>query len=193
MTSAFLTLESRLYAILCDARGADGSLGADALAKSIPATRFRRALDGSPLRDPSYPPDSFDRAVYIDWLSDVDDSDGGINNPLDSSQVCAARITISNGVVYGTALAAFVAVVGSEIAATVALQPKTRALNDARRITRALACPDLLRGGTTLDPVPLACVRDGGTAIEDTGDGRVLAVTTYTLRYQLDNAVAYDP
>jgi hypothetical protein len=191
MTSAFLTLQDRLYAIMCDARGGNGALGADALAKHIPATRFRRALDGAPLRDPTYPPDAFDRAVYIDWLSDADD--GEIHNPLDGPHFCVARISIANGVVVGTALAPFVATVGTESAATSVLHASARALNDALRISRALACPDLLRGGTALDPVPLACVRDGGTTIEDMGDGRRLAVTTYSLRYMADNATNYDP
>ena len=191
MTSAFLTIEQRLYAIMCDARGADGSLGADALAKSIPATRFRRALDGAPMRDPTYPPDAFDRAVYVDWLGDADDVE--INNPLDAPHHCVARITVTNGVVVGTALATFASLVGTESAAAVVLQASSRALNDARRITRALGCPDLLRGGTTLDPAPLACVREGGTTIEDMGDGRRMAVTSYTLRYLADNTQNYDP
>ena len=65
MTSPYLTLRNRLLAIVCDARGADGSLGADALAKSIPLGRFRRAQDGAPLRDPAYPAGALDRAVRV--------------------------------------------------------------------------------------------------------------------------------
>ena len=193
MSNAFLTLESRLYAILCDARGADGSLGADATAKSIPVGRFRRALDSCPMRDATYPPEFFDRAVFVEWLSDADDNGGAINNPLDNPHFNTARIAIANGVIYGTAIGEFLSLAGSEVRSTVALQPRSRALNDALRCVRALACPDLLRGGTTLDPVPLSCVRDGATSVEDFGDGRLLAVTTYSLRYQADNSQNYDP
>ena len=82
MTSPYLTLRNRLLAIVCDARGADGSLGADALAKSIPLGRFRRAQDGAPLRDPAYPAGALDRAVRVDWLSEADD-EGVLPDPAD--------------------------------------------------------------------------------------------------------------
>lgn len=191
MSNAFLTMESRLYAILCDGRGADGTLGPDALAKSIPAGRFRRAKDSSPLGDPTYPPDLFDRAVRVEWLADADEPSP--NNPMDDPQHRLASVAISHGVLYGTALAAFLALTGAEVASTVVLQPKPRALNDAMRAQRALACPSLLRGGTALDPQPLACVREGATTLEDLGEGRMLAVTNYSLLYVSDNAQAYDP
>lgn len=64
---------------------------------------------------------------------------------------------------------------------------------DARRIRRALGCPDLLRAAGDTDPVPLACVREGETTLEDLGNGRMLAVSMYTLRWQSDNANADDP
>lgn len=191
--NAFLTLETRLYAILCDGRGADSSLGADALAKSIPVGRFRRAKDLAPLRDGTYPPEFFDRAVLIEWIGDADDNGGAINNPLDNAQICLARLAVTSAVLYGTAVDSFLSLTSGETSTTVALQPRTRALNDARRILRALACPDLLRGGTAIDPAPLACVREGGTSVEDLGDGRLVCVSTMSLRYAVDNASNYDP
>ena len=191
MTSPYLTLRNRLLAIVCDARGADGSLGADALAKSIPLGRFRRAQDGAPLRDPAYPAGALDRAVRVDWLSEADDE--GVNNPLQAPHFYASRVSVTHAILYGSAISAAISVASGETAATVALQPQERALMDARRIRRALACPDLLRAAADSDPVPLACVREGETTLEDLGNGRLLAVSTYTLRWQSDNAANGDP
>ena len=191
MTSAFATLETRLYDIMVNGRGANGSLGTDALAKSIPVGRFRQARMNAPLRDITYPSVDFDRAVFVEWLADADDPT--INNPIDNPQHRVARVAICNAVTYGNAVTDFLVLSGTESAATVIDQPRQRALNDSARLQRALGNPDLLRGGTVLDPVPLACVREGGTTIEDMGGGRMLASTVYALRYQMDNASAYDP
>lgn len=191
MTSAFATLEGRLYDIMVNGRGANGSLGSDAQAKSIPVGRFRQARMNAPLRDTTYPSVDFDRAVFVEWLADADDPT--INNPVDNPQHRVARVAICNAVTYGNAVTDFLVLSGTESAATVIDQPRQRALNDSARLQRALGNPDLLRGGTVLDPVPLACVREGGTTIEDMGGGRMLATTVYALRYQMDNATAYDP
>ena len=187
MTSAYATLETRLYDIMVNGRGVNGSLGADAQAKSIPVGRFRAARFNAPLRDTTYPSVDFDRAVFVEWLADADDPT--INNPLDSPQ----HVAICNAVTYGNAVTDFLVLAGAESAATVIDQPRQRALNDSARIQRALGNPDLLRGGTPLDPAPLACVREGGTTLEDLGSGRMLATTVYALRYRLDNTQAYDP
>lgn len=191
MTSAYATLEGRLYDIMVNGRGANGALGADALAKSIPVGRFRQARMNAPLRDATYPSVDFDRAVFVEWLADADDPT--INNPIDSPQHREARVAICNAVTYGNAVTDFLVLTGSEVASTVIDQPRQRALNDSARIQRALGNPDLLRGGTLLDPAPLACVREGGTTIEDLGGGRMLATTVYALRYQMDNTQNYDP
>jgi hypothetical protein len=191
VTSAYATLEARLYDIMVNGRGVNGALGADALAKSIPVGRFRAARFNAPLRDTTYPSVDFDRAVFVEWLADADDPT--INNPIDNPQHREARVAVCNAVTYGTAVTDFLVLAGTEVAATVIDQPRQRALNDSARIQRALGNPDLLRGGTPLDPAPLACVREGGTTLEDLGSGRMLATTVYALRYQLDNSQAYDP
>jgi len=190
MTTAFETLRQRIFDIIVSGRGADSSLGPDALQKSIPTGRFRASTDRSPLQDPSYPATTFDRAVHLEWVSDEDDAD---NNPLTSPQFMLARITISHGIYYGTGVSAFLSAATGETRATVALTPQERGLNDALRIKRALACPDLLRGGTTIDPVPLGCTREGATSLVDLGGGRLLVVTQYALRYQTSNTTSYDP
>jgi hypothetical protein len=191
VSSAYATLETRLYDIMVNGRGVNGALGSDALAKSIPVGRFRAARMNAPLRDTTYPSVDFDRAVFVEWLADADDPT--INNPLDSPQHREARVAICNAVTYGNAVTDFLVLTSGEVAATVIDQPRQRALNDSARIQRALGNPDLLRGGTPLDPAPLACVREGGTTLEDLGSGRMLATTVYALRYQLDNTQAYDP
>ena len=192
MATAYETLRQRIIDIVVNARGADGSLGADALQKSIPLGRFRASVDRAPLTDPTYPASYFDRSIYVDWISDEDDE--VVNNPLDSAHFMLAHLSVSHGVYYGTAASAFVTLAsGTEVKATVALTPKERGLNDALRIKRALGCPDLLRGGTTIDPAPLSCVREGLTTLQDLGNGRLVVVTNYSLRYQSNQAVSYDP
>lgn len=190
MSNLYLTLRDRLLAIVVDARGADGSLGPDALAKSIPAGRFRRAKDGAPLRDPSYPAGAFDRSVRVDWLGEIDD---GANNPLDNPHYYVGRVSVTVATMYGAALSAVLSTTSGETAATVALQPQERALGDSHRIARALACPDLIRASSDTSPVPLGCYREGETVVEDLGNGRALAVTMYSYRYQVDNAQNHDP
>lgn len=191
MTAAYEPLRQRLIDIVCNARGANGSLGTDALNKHIPLGRFRPAVDRAPLADPTYPSPMFDRAVFVDWLSDEDDEI--VNNPLDSAHFMIARLSVSHGVYYGTATSAFITTVGSEVEATVALTPRERGLNDALRIKRALGCPDLLRGGTPIDPAPLNCVREGQTTLQDLLNGRLIVVTNYSLRYETSNSTNYDP
>lgn len=192
MATAYEPLRQRIVDVVCNGRGADGSLGSDALNKSIPLGRFRASVDRAPLSDPTYPSSMFDRAVYVDWISDEDDE--VVNNPLDSAHFMLAHLSVSHGVYYGTATSAFVTLAsGTEVKATVALTPKERGLNDALRIKRALGCPDLLRGGTVIDPLPLSCVREGLTTLQDLGNGRLIVVTNYSLRYQSSNSTTYDP
>lgn len=193
MSDIYGTLRGRALAIVTGARGHDGSLGPDAQEKSIPALRFRDAVAGAPLRDPTYPSESFDRAVRLDWLAEVDSE--GVNNPLDGPQIMDARVTVTHGVTYGAALAAFVATAGSEVGADVVLLAQERALRDARRIKRALACPGLIRDSAddAAGIVPIACVREGSTTLETLGGGRMLAVTVYQYTFQTDNTSSDDP
>jgi hypothetical protein len=191
VSTMYEILRQRLVDIICNGRGADGALGADAQQKSIPLGTFRPAADRAPLTDPTYPASQFDSAFDVQWIAE--DDDGATNNPLDSTQIVKATITIRNAVVYGTGVSGFVSPHGAEVRATVALQPQERALAMAARIRRAVENPDLLRGGTALDPTPLACVREGQTTLQDLGAGRLLAVTYYSYRFQFDNTASYAP
>ena len=71
--------------------------------------------------------------------------------PLDGPHFYAARVSVTHALLYGTALSAALSTATGETAATVALQPQERALMDARRIRRALGCPDLLRAAGDTD------------------------------------------
>lgn len=188
----FSVLESRLNAILFSARGADGSLGADATARSIPADRFRPAASNAPLRDPAYPREQFDRAVRLEWMG-VEDAEGD-DNELDSVMLRTARLSLQVGYVQGAdaGIRPFAVLAGSETAAAVTVAARARALSDAERIRRALALSDLFAYGG-LDPVPLSCDREGSASIEDLNDGRVVCATVYRVLYQASAATNYDP
>ena len=188
----FSVLEGRLNAILFSARGADGSLGADATARSIPLDRFRPAAGNAPLRDLAYPCEQLDRAVRLEWMG-IEDAEGD-DNELDSVMLRVARLSLQVGYVQGAdvAVQSFAKLIGSETAAAVTVAARARALSDAERIRRALALSDLFAYGG-LDPVPLSCDREGGAAIEDLNDGRVVCATIYRVLYQADSATNYDP
>lgn len=193
MADLYLALRTRIINIVVNGRGtAAHPINAAALAKSIPIGRFRDAVQNAPLDDSDFPAGSFDRSVRVDWLS-VEDDNGGVNNPLDNPQFYAAKISVSNAVVYGTELSAFIDPTNVELAATSVVEAQERLFNDQHRIMRALACPDLIRDPADTDPVPLSCVRDGATVVRDIGHGRMVSTSTYTLRFQTNNADANDP
>lgn len=190
----FSVLEGRLWAILTQARGADGSLGADALARSLPLDRFRAAASNASLRDPAYPREQIDRAIRLEWAS-VRDDNGNPSNPFNGPQLRVARLTLLVGYVQGADVAVrpFASLAGSETAASVTVNARSRALDDAERIYRALSFIPLLTGAPTLDPVPLSCFRESESVIEDLGDGRLLSSTVYRMRFQSDSGTTYDP
>lgn len=183
MANPYTWLRDRIGAVVVDGRGADGSLGAEAQARAIPVGRFRRAAENAPLRDASYPPEAFDRAVQLDWLDDGDLE--GVNNPLNLNQLLTARLSITHGVVYGPALASWAMLLAGEVAADAVRGAKERALNDAERIKIALHWGNgLLRDGTETDPVPVACVRTGATSLVDLGNGRLVVTSIYELTFR---------
>lgn len=193
MADLYLALRQRLEDIVVNGRGTMAHpINAEALAKSIPVGRFRSAVKNAPLDDPDFPAGSFDRSIRVDWLS-VEDDNNGVNNPLDNPHFYLARCSVSTAVVYGPELAAFVDPTNTELAVASVVEAQERILNDAHRIARALACPDLIRATTDTDPVPLSCVREGTTTLRDVGNGRMISQTVYSLRFQTNNADANDP
>lgn len=193
MADFYFALRTRIENIVVNGRGtATHPINAEALAKSIPIGLFRNAVQNAPLDDADFPAGSFDRSIRLDWLS-VEDDNGGVNNPLDDPHFYLARCSVSTAVVYGPELSAFVDPTNTELASDSVVEAQERILNDAHRIARALACPDLIRDPSDTDPVPLSCVREGLTTLRDLGGGRMTSQTVYSLRFQTDNADANDP
>ena len=177
-------VETRLRAILFQGRGADGTLGPDAQARAIAAGVFREAAEASPLTDPSYPAEQFDRALSVKFTSVTDDT---TNNPYSSPQWERVTLEVVAGYQYGAASTSFVDPQGAETAAVQKYRPDRRAVNDSRRIKQALEFNDLR--GLDTDPVMVRCQRTTGTGA-DLGGGRYTMTTTFELVLQ---SVVTDP
>lgn len=188
MAAYFDAIETRIAAILYGGRGADGSLGSDATARSIPAGRFRWSQDGVSQRDPAIPAAERDRAYSIDWesISDSDDS-----NELDGEAIRWARFTLLVSYAEGTSLAEYAHTAGAEVAATVVSNARKRALSDAERIRRALCFPALY--GSDTSPVIVGIDREGASTVERLTEGVLLCATTYRLILAVPMGTTFDP
>lgn len=181
----------RIHAVLCEGRGADGSLGTTAQERSIAAGQFRRPSSDASLRDPQYPGGDFDTAVCIQWDGSKDEP--GISNEMDPSALTTERCTILVGYLYGTALSGMIRARGSESSSTVALNWRRRAGGDARRIKQALCWHDLT-SGTLGNGVSIVAVRrQGESTLEDLGEGRALSVTTYEITLSTPRGSSLNP
>lgn len=191
MAQFFDAVEARVLAVVCSGRGADGSLGADAQARSITAGRFRKPANDASVRDPAYPAAELDRAVSVEWLSVEDDPDT-LSNERDTKQLRQARFNLLVGYAAGIDASAFVHLASgtTETQAGAAAYPYRRALSDAERIRRALAWGPLVQGTT---PEIVQCVRDGATTLEPIDLGRVVAITPYRLTLEVDMTTTFDP
>lgn len=188
MSDYLSAVETRLDAILASGRGTDGSLGADAQARAIPAGTFRRQADNAALDDPGFPAEAFDRAYILRFTSAAPDP--STNNPYQSPQFSRLSLVITVGYLYGAALPAFVDAQGTETQATSVYRADRRALSDGWRIERALVFPPLR--GLDTDPTMVVCNRSS-TTWQDLGGGRSLGVTTMELVLQADVLSAYGP
>ena len=189
MTAYLDEIETRLGAVLFSGRGADGALGSDALARSIPEGRFRWSQDGVSQRDPAIPAAERDRALSIDWesISDSDDS-----NELDGEAIRWARFTLLVAYAEGPALEDYVHVASvTETQATAVANARKRALSDAERIRRAICFPALFGGGTS--PTIIGCDREGASVVERLTEGVLLCATTYRLILAVPMATSFDP
>lgn len=190
--SIFGVIRGRIIDVLVNGRGADGSLGVTAQSRSIPAGRFRTPADNVSPRDANAEGPAFDRSVFLEWES-VEDADQ-TSNPVDGPQMRYATVRVLVGYMGAGALTDFLHPINAgEAAATSLEEVRERALSDAERIKRALADPDLIRGGTALDPAVIACTRAGASSMEYLGGGRFLCSTTYRVVFMEDNAQTYDP
>lgn len=191
MTTLLATFVTRTDAILGQGRGADGSLGAGAQLRSIPAGVFRPTPNNAPLSDDRIGTESFDRA----YRREVIDIGSGpyARNTLASSQLRQARIAFEVGYVYGQA-ADFVRLWPgtTESAPTAVWEARERALSDAERIDRALTFAGLYQESGD-DPAIVYIDRVGTTDLLDLGAGRLIARTVYTVTLQENVATNYQP
>lgn len=190
MADPYVTLDARVRAILFDARGADGALGTDAQAMSIPDGRYRAEHDQCPLTDPSYESEYFDGAVRLEWGAATRAEEGG-SNPLDNVQLWESKLLVHLGVAGSQAMAPWVFPLTDGASAT--LRPYPRGMGKCRRITDALECPDLVRDGTEVDPVPIGITAEGDTAATNLGGGRMMFTTAYSFLYRILRSNRGDP
>ena len=194
MADFFSAPETRLLAVLCSGRGADGTLGTQATNRSIPSGRFVRGAAHAPLRDPGYDIASLDRAVQLAVRSDLEAP--ALDNPEADPGHAWVRVEVATGYVYGSGNTGFVHVAAgtAETAAWAVLNPERRALADFRRQKRALECCDLVRDGTgetSLPPI-IEAQLDGAGQWVDLGGGRGLWVATYRVIVEYNRSTVYD-
>jgi hypothetical protein len=184
-------VESRLVAVLESNRGGSG-MSADAAARAIPVGWFRRVQKGAPLRDSAVPPEHFDRGYQIEWLSIGDDPDPA--NGLDSTSLRRAVFTLEVGYVYGPEWDGLIhAAPGETASASLSVTiARMRALSDAERIYRALSFSEIVTG-SDIDPAIVAIWRDGPSAVEDLGGGRLACVTPYRALLLVSATASYAP
>lgn len=191
MTALLTGLRSRIDAILSEGRGVDGSLGAQAQIRAIPAGAFRGTPDNCPLTDAQLGAESVDRAYAVTFLSSSDDP--LTNRVLSSAQVRTVVVVLDVGYVYGQ-LAAFVHPWpgSTESASTVVWQASQRAISDAERIKRALCFFGLYQHSGD-DPAIVSIARNGASQVVDLGAGRLSCRTLFDVMIQLDVTEDYDP
>lgn len=186
------SVRARVLAVVCEGLGADGALGPDALARSIPADEFHPAGRDTPLRGNSYAAEDFDRAVQVRWLSILDEPEE--SNELDPNALRIARFEVLVGYLTASVLAPQAQLLGSEAMEDAVAEWTDRAIDDAERIKRALCFAQLSCGALATARL-VGFAREGSTVTDDSvGEGRGLAITTYrvTLGYTLAST-ALDP
>ena len=189
--------KSRLDAVLAGGRGADGSLGSDATARSIPAGRFRPTPYESPIEDMAIHGATVDRSYVWIWLGIADEAVP--NNDYNSVQIRRLRASLEIGYIYGAPaqMSAFIDTASgtTESANTAVTVARTRALSDAERIRRALCFTALTANNGTgdIDPVVIGVTRDGESSVVDLSHGKLKSVTRYSIYINANGNTSYDP
>ena len=188
MADLYSAVDTRLNAILQDGRGANGALGSEAQARSIPAGSFRRATDNAPLSDPQFPAEAFDCGYVLRFDASTDDP--APNNPYASPQIERSTLSVVVGYAQSAGMVGFVHTRGSEVAATCVARAPQRALSDAMRIKRAIEFGPLR--GVDTDPVMIEATRLD-SSVDDIGGGRLLLTVRFRLVIQYAATTAYAP
>jgi len=189
MTTFLSTIETRIVDVLENARGQSG-LGATAALRYIPTGRFRRTKENAPIDDPGLSIELFDRSYDLSWLSiaQVDEP----HNQYDGFTQYIVRFLLRIGYVYGSAISQFSTTTGSESANTNVLTVKRRALEDIRRIERALCFPDIYQ--STSDNPSIANLQwFGETSFLDLGGGKLVMSCGFRTDLYGDNNANFDP
>lgn len=176
---ALAAADARFAAILCDGRGRDGSLGADAALRAIAAKTFRRVY--APLTDAGLSDEFFSRGAYLYWPSVTSEP----RNTRDPEQEIAATIELAVGYVAGTATAAgdltLTAPDSTEVAATLARSPTLYAQGDARRIHLAFEWRELFADASDVHPI-LDVTRTGAASVFAISPTRFVCSQTFAVR-----------
>lgn len=188
MADLLTPIEARIDAVLKGARGVDGSLGTDAQARAIAADVYRRSADGASLRDNAYPLNQFDRTYALEWGAQGPSEERF--NQAHGRVLVRVELSLLLGHIYGASHAAFVRLIGSEVAATAVLRPRVRSNGDVHRIRRAL-CFAPLYGNDTEPPIS-NIEQVGATTVEDLGD-RLLTTVPFVVTLFVSNSLAYTP
>jgi hypothetical protein len=156
--------------------------------RPLTSGRFRRSASNAPLRDLNYPPNIFDRGYELEWQSDEDF--GAPYNAKDGAANRLVMLAMNIGYVSGPGASGNVDTTGSEVAATAVLNARKRAISEAAMIQRAfMSDPTSSSGGVEWAMMK----RDGATAIEDLGGGRILSVTRWPILVTIDPATNHSP
>ena len=189
MATFLATLENRIVAILESARGQSG-LGSTAALRYIPTGRFRRAPNNSPIDDARLPIEAFDRAYEIDWLGITQNDEP--HNMYDGKALHDVSFRLRVGFVYGEEIPQFSTTTGSESATVNVLNAKRRALEEVRRIERALCLPDIYCS-TSDSPSISLLFRLGEANLIDLGAGKLVVNITFRATLESDTDDSFDP
>lgn len=186
MRVSLTPVRERLYAVLCDGRGQDGSLGSLAQLRSVAAGRYVRSkrlqnVEGArALRDPSYPLKDFDRAAAVEWSSTANEPDA--SNPRDGYALRVLGLSLTVGYVVGAGMTRSARVVAPETQAWAAEHADQRAIEDADEMALALALPDLVGGNGLAPSIVGALTRVGPSVVRVLPSGdRMICESRYEL------------
>lgn len=172
--------QARAVAILCEGRGADGSLGAQAQERAIALGTFRRVR--APLTDSATADELFHRGVYLRWPALF--AQGPVNR-RDPSVMETVRLEVSVGYVAGRAQQqrdlVHVAPDSTDDPEAFALDPSVYAIGDARRIRLALEWHELLFDDADTHKI-LDAQHEGDASVIELSPTRLVCSQTFAVR-----------
>lgn len=185
MTNVVSLIETRLFDVLCRGRGNASEFGADALARSIPADRFRKSK--VPLNDPALSASVLDRSMYFrGWLP----RSGGVgpNDSLYDWREQIYEIELCVGYHSGIAKQDIVHTQTDESQEEAVVSWEIRAADDQRIVERALCCNALIHGDLDADGQKILTVQIISLPrTEQLGGGKLQRVQPMTIHAWIKN------